>query len=101
MQALAVTPTSLNMNDYGTRTCYAAQKQALFNQLMKQGSTNLLNFGKNTRGQVRQLMVGFTIPLSIVGSAATKTFMDMEAQALKFKRYMEIYLHHKKKHRQH
>jgi TP901 family phage tail tape measure protein len=31
-------------------------------------------------------MVGFTIPLSIVGSAATKTFMEMEAQALKFKK---------------
>jgi TP901 family phage tail tape measure protein len=86
MQALAVTPTSLNMNDYGTRTAMAAQKQALFNQLMKQGSTNLLNFGKNTQWAGRQLMVGFTIPLSIVGSAATKTFMDMEAQALKFKK---------------
>jgi TP901 family phage tail tape measure protein len=86
MQALAVTPTSLNMNDYATRTAMAAQKQALFNQLMKQGSTNLLNFGKNTQWAGRQLMVGFTIPLSIVGAAATKTFMEMEAQALKFKK---------------
>ena len=86
MQAIAITPTSLNMNDYATKTAVAAQKQALFNQLMKQGSTNLLNFGKNTQWAGRQLMVGFTIPLSIVGSAATKTFMDMEAQALKFKK---------------
>lgn len=86
MQALAITPTSLNMNDYATKTAMAAQKQALFNQLMKQGSTNLLNFGKNTQWAGRQLMVGFTIPLSIVGSAATKTFMEMEAQALKFKK---------------
>ena len=86
MQAMAITPTSLNMNDYGTRTAMAAQKQALFNQLMKQGSTNLLNFGKNTQWAGRQLMVGFTIPLTIVGSAATKTFMEMEAQALKFKK---------------
>ena len=86
MQAMAITPTSLNMNDYATKTAVAAQKQALFNQLMKQGSTNLLNFGKNTQWAGRQLMVGFTIPLSIVGSAATKTFMEMEAQALKFKK---------------
>ena len=86
MQAMAITPTSLNMNDYATKTAIAAQKQALFNQLMKQGSTNLLNFGKNTQWAGRQLMVGFTIPLSIVGSAATKTFMEMEAQALKFKK---------------
>ena len=86
MEAIAVRPTSLNMQDYGTRTAIAAQKQALFNQLMKQGTTNLLNFGKNTQWAGRQLMVGFTIPLSIVGSTATKTFMEMETQALKFKK---------------
>ena len=86
MQAISIMPTSLNMQDYGTKTAMAAQKQALFNQLMKQGSTNLLNFGKNTQWAGRQLMVGFTIPLAMVGSAATKTFMDMEAQALKFRK---------------
>jgi TP901 family phage tail tape measure protein len=86
MEAIAIRPTSLNMQDYGTRTAIAAQKQALFNQLMKQGSTNLLNFGKNTQWAGRQLMVGFTIPLSIVGSTAVKTFMDMEAQTLKFRK---------------
>lgn len=86
MQAVSITPTSLNMQDYGTKTAIAAQKQALFNQLMKQGSTNLLNFGKNTQWAGRQLMVGFTIPLAMVGSAATRTFMDMEAQALKFRK---------------
>jgi TP901 family phage tail tape measure protein len=53
---------------------------------MRQGSTNLLNFGKNTQWAGRQLMVGFTIPLAMVGSAATRTFMDMEVQALKFKK---------------
>jgi TP901 family phage tail tape measure protein len=86
MEAIAIRPTSLNMQDLGTKTAIAAQKQALFNQLMKQGTTNLLNFGKNTQWAGRQLMVGFTIPLSIVGSTATKTFMDMEAQAIKFKK---------------
>ena len=86
MEAIAIRPTSLNMQDYGTRTAIAAQKQALFNQLMKQGTTNLLNFGKNTQWAGRQLMVGFTIPLTIVGSTATRTFMEMEAQALKFRK---------------
>ena len=86
MQAIAVMPTQLNMGDYGTQVQIAAQKQALFNQLMKQGSTNLLNFGKNTQWAGRQLMVGFSIPLMAVGTAATKTFMDMEAQALKFRK---------------
>jgi TP901 family phage tail tape measure protein len=86
MRAIAVMPTQLNMDDYTTKVQVAAQKQALFNQLMKQGSTNLLNFGKNTQWAGRQLMVGFTLPLMAVGTAATKTFMDMEAQALRFRK---------------
>jgi TP901 family phage tail tape measure protein len=86
MKAIAVRPLSLDMTDLGTRTQIAAQKQALFNQLLKQGSTNLLNFGKNTQWAGRQLMVGFTLPLIAVGSAAAKTFMDMETQAIRFKK---------------
>jgi len=86
MQAMAIMPTKLNMDDYTTKVQIAAQKQALFNQLMKQGSTNLLNFGKNTQWAGRQLMVGFTLPLMAVGTAAAKAFMDMEAQAIRFKK---------------
>ena len=92
MKAISVTPTSLNMKDYGTQVALAAQKQALFNQLVKQGSTNLLNFGKNTQWAGRQLMVGFTIPLAYLGTVAGKTFMDLEAQAIRFKRvYGDIF----------
>ena len=86
MKAMAVTPKTLNMNDYATKTALAAQKQAIFNQVVRQGSTSLLNFGKNTQWAGRQLMVGFTVPLMYFGSMAAKTFMDLEAQAVKFKR---------------
>jgi TP901 family phage tail tape measure protein len=86
MKAMAITPRSLDMNDYATKTALAAQKQALFNQLVRQGSTNLLNFGKNTQWAGRQLMVGFTVPLAYFGTAAAKTFMDLETQAIKFRR---------------
>jgi TP901 family phage tail tape measure protein len=86
MKAMSIMPTQLNMSDYTTKIQIAAQKQALFNQLMKQGSTNLLNFGKNTQWAGRQLMVGFTLPLMVLGSTATKTFMEMEAQALRFRK---------------
>jgi len=92
IKTMAITPTSLNMQDYGTKTAMAAQKQAIFNQLMKQGSTGLLNFGKNTQWAGRQLMVGFTIPLAYLGTTAAKVFMDLEAQAIKFKRvYGDIF----------
>ena len=86
MKAIAVRPLALDMNDLATKTMIASEKQALLNQLLKQGSTNLLNFGKNTQWAGRQLMVGFTIPLMAVGSAAAKTFMDMETQAIRFKK---------------
>ena len=86
MKAISITPNTLNMQDYSTKLAVAAQKQALLNQLLKQGSTNLLNFGKNTQWAGRQLMVGFTIPLAYFGTAAAKTFMDLEKQAVNFKR---------------
>jgi len=86
MRAMSITPNTLNMKDYGTQVAVSAQKQALFNQLLKQGSTNLLNFGKNTQWAGRQLMVGFSVPLLYIGTAAGKVFMDLEQQAIKFKR---------------
>ena len=86
MKAISITPLSMNMNDYSVKTMMAAQRQQLFNQLLAQGTTNLINFGKNTQWAGRQLMVGFTVPLSIFGSTASKIFMDIEQQALRFKR---------------
>jgi TP901 family phage tail tape measure protein len=86
MKAISVRPLALDMDNLATKTAIAAQKQQLFNQLLQQGSTNLLNFGKNTQWAGRQLMVGFSIPLAYLGTIAAKTFMQMEEQAIKFKR---------------
>ena len=92
IRSIAIRPLALDMNDLGTRTQIAAQRQALLNQMLKQGSTNLLNFGKNTQWAGRQLMVGFTVPLMMFGTVAAKTFMDMEKQAIRFKRvYGEMF----------
>ena len=86
MQAIAVRPQVLDMKDLGTQTAIAAQKTQLFNQLMQQGSTNLLNFGKNTQWAGRQLMVGFTIPLGIMGAAAAREFQKIEEQVIRLER---------------
>jgi TP901 family phage tail tape measure protein len=92
LQAIAVRPLTLDMKNLGTQTAIAAQRQQLLNQLLKQGSTNLLNFGKNTQWAGRQLMVGFTVPLAMLGTAASKTFMQLEEQAIRFKRvYGELF----------
>jgi hypothetical protein len=86
LKGISVRPLALDMNNLQTQTAMAAQKQALLNQLLRQGSTNLLNFGKNTQWAGRQLMVGFTVPLMYFGSVAAKTFMQLEEQAIRFKR---------------
>jgi len=86
MQAISVRPLALDMNDLGTKVAITAQKQQIMNQLLKQGSTEMLNFGKNTQWAGRQLMVGFTVPLSIFGAAAAREFMKIEEQVVKFKR---------------
>jgi TP901 family phage tail tape measure protein len=92
LQAIAVRPLTLDMKNLATQTAMAAQRQQILNQLLKQGSTNLLNFGKNTQWAGRQLMVGFTVPLMLLGSTAAKTFMKLEEQAIRFKRvYGEMF----------
>ena len=92
IQSIAVRPLALDMDHLATKTALAAQKQQLFGQLLKQGSTNLLNFGKNTQWAGRQLMVGFTVPLTMLGTTAGKTFMALEKQAVRFKRvYGEMF----------
>jgi len=92
IKSIAIRPLALDMENLSTKTQIATQRQALLNQMLKQGSTNLLNFGKNTQWAGRQLMVGFTIPLTMFGAVASKTFMDMEKQAIRFKRvYGEMF----------
>jgi TP901 family phage tail tape measure protein len=91
MDAIRVMPKSLAMangkfTELGTRIQYAAQRQQFLNQLLKQGSTQLLNFGKNTQWAGRQLMVGLTMPLALFGSMAAKTFRELEEEIIKFKR---------------
>ena len=91
VKVLQVVPKHLEMangkyTDYATRVQMAAQRQQLMNQLLKQGSTQLLNFGKNTQWAGRQLMVGLTVPLTMLGTVAAQTFRDMENAVVKFTR---------------
>ncbi len=91
MDAIRIMPKNLQMaggrfTELGTRIQYAAQRQQFLNQLLKQGSTQLLNFGKNTQWAGRQLMVGLTMPLALFGSSAAKTFRELETEIVKFKR---------------
>jgi TP901 family phage tail tape measure protein len=86
LQSIKIRPLSLDMDNLATKTMVAAQKQQLFNQLLTQGSTNLLNFGKNTQWAGRQLMVGFTLPLTLFATSAAKSFMEIEKQVIRIRR---------------
>jgi TP901 family phage tail tape measure protein len=86
VQAIKIKPATLDMQDLGTKTQIAAQRQQILNQLLTQGSTNLLNWGKNTQWAGRQLMMGFTLPLVAFGQVAVKAFSTMEQSVVDFKR---------------
>lgn len=81
-RALASRPMHLFNADMAIST----QRQQLFNKLLRDGSTGLVNWGKNTQWAGRQLMVGFTVPVTLFGSIASKVFMDLEKQVVNFKR---------------
>ncbi len=63
-----------------------AQRMVILNRALNQGSTAMLNYGKNLQWAGRQMMVGFTVPLTILAGVAAKTFMDLERQIVNFKR---------------
>ena len=74
------------LDKYGQRAAEAALKTQIMNQMFRQGTTHMINFGKNTQWAGRQLMVGFTVPLTIFGMTAGKVFMELEQQMVYFKR---------------
>jgi TP901 family phage tail tape measure protein len=84
-KAIQSTPTGLNRG-YGTDVAMAAQKQMMFNKLIDDGSTKLLNWGKNTQWAGRQLMVGLTLPLAAMGAAAAKAFMEIDKASVALRR---------------
>jgi TP901 family phage tail tape measure protein len=86
MQAIKVRPLALDMQNLATQQAIVAQKQQLMNKLVQQGSTSLLNFGKNTQWAGRQLTVGFTVPLTMLGVAASRVFMNMEKEIVRLRR---------------
>ena len=86
VQAIKIRPLTLDMDNLQTKTMLAAQRMQVLNKLVQHGSTQLLNWGKNTQWAGRQLMVGFTIPITMLGAASAKTFMDMEKQIIKIQR---------------
>ena len=84
-RTIASTPTGL-ARGMATDLAVSQQRQQVFNKLLDDGSTKLLNWGKNTQWAGRQLMVGFTLPLAAFGAVASKTFMEIDKATVSLKR---------------
>ncbi len=56
------------------------------NRIMQSNAEKMVNFGKNTQWAGRQLLVGFTVPLTIAAGLALKMFKDLEKEMVRFRR---------------
>ena len=56
------------------------QELSIMNKVMMDGSTQLINWGKNTQWAGRQLTVGLTVPLAAFGMAAAKAFKEADTE---------------------
>jgi TP901 family phage tail tape measure protein len=80
--AIAIRP----LQAFNNAAAVSAQKLAIHRAMLNQATTSMINFGKNTQWTGRQLMVGFTVPLTIFGAVAGKTFRELEKEAVNFKK---------------
>ena len=80
--ALAIKP----LQAFVSEASIATERTRILSSMFRQGTTQLVNFGKNVQWAGRQLMVGFTVPLTIFGTTAGKVFRDLEMQTVAFKK---------------
>ena len=77
-KAMVMTPTGIDQAIDKQRVLN--EQHRIFRQVVQGGSTQLVNWGKNTQWAGRQLTVGLTMPLVIFGAVAGKMFMDADKQ---------------------
>ena len=82
--AQVITNNGLLAKDAGYKAAMAAERMKVLNRVMMNGSTAIVNWGKNTQWAGRQMMVGLTMPLVIIGSLAAKTFYDFNKELTRF-----------------
>jgi len=71
------------LDDVKNKMAIATQQAAIMNKVMLDGSTSLINWGKNTQWAGRQLTVGLTVPLIAFGAAAQKAFREADAELVR------------------
>jgi TP901 family phage tail tape measure protein len=83
---MMITPATINLRDFNTQMAVSQKQWSIFNSLVQDGTTHLINFGKNTQWAGRQITVGLTVPLTIYGNAVSKIFREVDAELTRFKK---------------
>jgi TP901 family phage tail tape measure protein len=71
------------LDEVKNKTAIARQELAIMNKVMLDGSSQLINWGKNTQWAGRQLTVGLTVPLAAFGMAAQKAFREADQELVR------------------
>lgn len=85
-KGILVTPLRLDMTDMNNQLQVARKQFDIFNRLIQDGATQLINWGKNTQWAGRQLTVGLTVPMTIFASTTIKAFNDVDKELTRFQK---------------
>lgn len=83
---MMITPATINLKDFNTQLAVSQKQWSIFNNLVQDGTTHLINFGKNTQWAGRQITVGLTVPLTIYGNMVSKIFREVDAELTRFQK---------------
>ncbi len=83
-RGMLITPLTIDTSDINTKMAISQKQFAIFNKLVNDGATQLINWGKNTQWAGRQLTVGLTVPLTIFGATVSKTFREVDKELTRF-----------------
>ncbi len=83
-QGMLITPLTIDTSDINTKMAISQKQFSIFNKLVNDGATQLINWGKNTQWAGRQLTVGLTVPLTIFGATVSKTFREVDKELTRF-----------------
>jgi len=83
---MMITPQNINLNDFNTKLAVSRKQFDIFNTLVQDGATKLINFGKNTQWAGRQITVGLTVPLVTWGTQMSKIFREVNVELTRFQK---------------
>jgi TP901 family phage tail tape measure protein len=85
-KGILVTPLKLDMSDVQTQLEVSRKQFSIFNKLVNDGATQLINWGKNTQWAGRQLTVGLTVPMTIFATTTIKAFNEVDKELTRFQK---------------